>query len=526
MWKMIIADDEFVIRNGLKKLLDWDAFDIRIVGEAEDGEALLAQIKEQRPHLVVTDIRMPDLTGLDVIRRCQGMQDAPKFIFISGYEEFSYAKAAVRYGAVDYLLKPVAAEDLKNAVKKAVAQLVDNQTVNMFREDTNELQQVFWNMNDGYEYAKEELYQRFAKEELSVENCFFVGVCFSLIEDDRLKEMMSYEQRGLLRFGVYNRITEEFRSRRLGFLLKKEEYICDVMAVIPKEHESGYVETLLMPVFDKLQREAGVLLCMGVGEPVENIGQWKLSHKSAKFACELYYFREESVIDITKVDREYTVSFDDFNELSELAFCQITAKDSGALDTIGKCLDSIQEIHYGNRYAAVNRVLIFTGTLLEKLFAVRLVEGDFTARQNELQEVIRYLPTYGRVRTWLLEYYRWMLGDLYSDRGHKTTGEMVNVQNYIRQHYNEDLSLKVLAEVACVSPTYFSALFKKETGENYKGYVTRIRMEEALKLVMNTDLKTYEIAEAVGYNNVRRFVDAFKSRYRISPMDYRKMDRF
>lgn len=524
MWKMIIADDEFVIRNGLKKLLDWSALDIEIAGEAEDGEALFAQILEKKPQLVVTDIRMPNMTGLAVIARCQSMPDAPKFIFISGYEEFSYAKDAVRFGAVDYLLKPVAVEDLENAVKKAIAQLVDDQTVNMFREDTDELQQVFRNLNDGYEYAEEELYQRFAREEIPVEECLFVGVCFSLIEDDTLGEMMSYEQRGLLRFGVYNRIMEEFKSRRLGFLIKKEEYICDVMAVIPKQ-QTDDIRALLMPVYEKLQREARVKLCMGIGEPVEQISQWKLSHKSAKFACELYYFEEEAVIDFTQIDREYTVSFDDFNELLELAFRQITAKDTQALDTIAKCMDAIREIHYGNRYAAINRVLIFTGSLLEKLFSVQLVKGDFAARQNELQEVIRYLPTYGQMRTWLLEYYRGMLHEIFSDRGHKTTGEMFHVQNYIRQHYNEDLSLRELAEVACVSPTYFSALFKKETGENYKSYVTKIRMEEALKLVMNTDLKTYEIAEAVGYNNVRRFVDAFKNLYQISPMDYRKINR-
>lgn len=525
MWRMIIADDEYVIRNGLKCLLDWSAMEVEIVGEAAEGEELLAKISTLRPDLVLTDIRMPGMTGLKVIAHCQGMPDAPKFIFFSGYEEFSYAKEAVRYGAVDYLLKPVAAADLERAVKKAIGQLVDHQTVNMFREEKNELQQVFWNMNDGCEYAKDELYRRFAKEELSVENCFFVGVCFSLIEDDYLKETMSYEQRGLLRFGVYNRIVEEFRSRRLGFLIKKEEHICDVMAVIPQEHREDFVNALLMPVYEKLQSQARVRLCMGVGEPVEQATQWKLSHKSAKFACELYYFEETPVILFSGLDRDYTVSFDDFNELSELAFCQITAKDGEALATIEKCLGLIREIHYGNRYAAVNRVLIFTGSLLEKLFAVHLAEGDFAARQNRLQEAIRYLPTFEAMRAWLMDDYRKMLGGIFAERGRRTTGEMVSVKNYIRKHYSEDLSLKELASVAHVSPTYFSALFKKETGVNYKSYVTGIRMEEALKLVLGTDMKTYEIAEAVGYNNVRRFVDAFKSLYRISPMDYRRREQ-
>ena len=96
------------------------------------------------------------------------------------------------------------------------------------------------------------------------------------------------------------------------------------------------------------------------------------------------------------------------------------------------------------------------------------------------------------------------------------------VKDYIKAHYAEDMSIKELADVACVSQNYFSALFKKETGQNYKAYLTSIRMEEAIKLLRTTDLKTYEIGEKVGYNNVRRFVDAFKQIYNVSPMEYKK----
>ena len=101
----------------------------------------------------------------------------------------------------------------------------------------------------------------------------------------------------------------------------------------------------------------------------------------------------------------------------------------------------------------------------------------------------------------------------------------MRVQNYIQEHYAEDISLKTLAEVACVSPHYFSAYFKAETGQNYKAYLTRVRMEQALHLVLDTDMKTYEIAQQVGYNNGRRFADAFRAAYQLSPMDYRKLHK-
>lgn len=177
------------------------------------------------------------------------------------------------------------------------------------------------------------------------------------------------------------------------------------------------------------------------------------------------------------------------------------------------------------RQCSSDRVLLFTGTLLEKLFVVELVEGDFAQKQNEVQEAIRYMGSYRQLCQWMKRYYEDLLGEIFKNSRNKTASEMIRVKQYIAENYDKALSLKELSEVACVSQNYFSSLFKKETGENYKSYVTRIRMEEAIKLVMKTDLKTYEISEKVGYNNVRRFVDAFKNSYKMSPMDYRKIYR-
>ncbi len=141
MWKAVIADDEGVILQGLKKLVDWTNMDVHLVGEARDGQQLKEVMEETDPDIVITDIMMPHRTGLDILRWCNEADMHAKFIFISGYQEFTYAKEALQSGAVDYLLKPVARKDLEDAVRKAIQKLEEQNTIEIFKEEDDEMYQ-------------------------------------------------------------------------------------------------------------------------------------------------------------------------------------------------------------------------------------------------------------------------------------------------------------------------------------------------------------------------------------------------
>ncbi len=135
MRKAVIADDESVIVRGLKKLIDWNAYQIEVSGEAHNGEQLKKCIEETDPDLVVTDIRMPGLSGLEVLRWNRERGGRTKFIFVTAYQEFSYAQEAIKNGAVDYLIKPVGRRELEDAVKKAVQMLDEQDTVEIFKPE-------------------------------------------------------------------------------------------------------------------------------------------------------------------------------------------------------------------------------------------------------------------------------------------------------------------------------------------------------------------------------------------------------
>lgn len=147
MWKAVIADDEGVILQGLKKLVDWTNMDVHLVGEARDGQQLKEVMEETDPDIVITDIMMPYRTGLDILRWCNETDMHAKFIFISGYQEFTYAKEALQSGAVDYLLKPVARKDLEDAVRKAIQKLEEQNTIEIFKEEDDEMYQLFLMMD-------------------------------------------------------------------------------------------------------------------------------------------------------------------------------------------------------------------------------------------------------------------------------------------------------------------------------------------------------------------------------------------
>ena len=523
MRKVLLADDENLIVRGLSKLIDWAALDIEIVGEALDGLAAEQLILEKHPDLVISDIRMPGLTGLELLSHHKGGAHAPKFIFISGYEEFEYVKQALSGGAVDYLLKPVSAVELEKAVRKALGLMADSSAAAMFRQSSVPLQDFFGQLTANREIAGSDLYESFTSLLGGKNSPVFMGLCFGFGQEAaRQLDQLPYERQLLQSFVALNTVRDDLERSGYGCFLRKDER-CNCMMGIFSPGEN--IESILRSAIDRTEAKTGYRLRVGMGRLCQSAEELMATYEDSLRAFDLYYFRQEELLRWDGVPHQPASTNEDFDEAVKQVFHSIVSKSGTVENAVDQVLDVVADLHYNNRTATYNRVMVFTGDLCQQLYANHLLTGSFSERQDALQQILAGCCTFAELRNRLQDYYHALLPDVYHTASRKNTAETYRVQQYIQEHYHEDISLKTLAEIACVSPHYFSAYFKTETGQNYKSYLTGVRMEKALSLVLDTDLKSYEIAERVGYNNVRRFVDSFRAVYGMSPADYRKQHK-
>ena len=182
----------------------------------------------------------------------------------------------------------------------------------------------------------------------------------------------------------------------------------------------------------------------------------------------------------------------------------------------------ISRFHYGNRAGVQVFTMEFAGDIAFRLRLMRLMGEAFFRMQDELQSGVVQAETLPELAGIVREYYGRVLRHYY--KNDRPRGRLVieEIKDYIRSHYMDEISLKQLANLAFVSPDHFSHLFKHETGENYKTFLTTVRMEHAEELLRHTDYRITEVAEKIGYRSTRAFVDAFRQRYSIGPTEYRR----
>lgn len=523
LWKVLLCDDEAVIVKGLRRLIDWEALGIEVIGEATDGEMALTLIEQAQPDLVVSDIRMPRLSGLDVMAAVQAAEHAPKFIFISGYSEFEYAQRALAGGAVDYLLKPVSAEALEKSVRRALGLMEHSSANALFRQPSGQVQEFFGQLTANREFAGSELYEKFTAMLQGREGPVFRGLCLGLrLEDEERLGSLPYEKQLLQRFMAFNTARDLLERGGHGCFLRKDEGHCWFMGIFGPEEEA---DRIVAETLEAAAGRTGYRLRAGLGRRCGSLEELPVTYEDALRAFDLYYFEQRDILCWDDRPHPLQATNQSFDANVKKVFHSIVSKSETVLDDVDQVLDDVVDLHWGNRTAAYNRTMLFTGDICQQLYDNRLLTGSFTRRQDELQQRLEGCATFAQLRERLRDYYRELLPDVYRNARGKSTQEIVRVQRYIEEHYDQEISLKALAELACVSPHYFSAYFKAETGQNYKAFLTRVRMERAMELVIDSDLKTYEIAERVGYNNVRRFVDAFRAAYGMSPLDYRKLHK-
>lgn len=520
----ILADDEGIILKGLKKLINWEGLGIRIVGEAGDGEEALALIREKKPQLVVSDIAMPGLSGLEMLREIGRQGLDTKVIFVSGYQEFSYAKDAVRYGAVDYLLKPVEKEELEKAVYRAVSLIDDQSRLSILSnsESENKMYQIFQKISGNREYAKEDLYEQFSRLNISVEGKFMVGAAFRLYALKRGEGNTRMQE--LMKFSAANKIQKKVEDSGWGFVVKKEINTCYVIFLLNLGEGRIMVESCVRKLIAEAADRQNLAIKVGVGELVEDISALPLAYKTARFAMELYYFTEDEIIWYEDVQKEFQESFEDYQEKVQNLKEGFLNRQKSLNVEINQVLAVIRNLHFGNRFAALNRCNLMLSGLIWDLCDLYLLDETWISEGEQCMEQMRLMPTYRQTCELVIQFLNQMHQQVLTG-GSKEYNEAVRIRQYVDEHFVENLTLESMAQIAGMNPYYFSSYFKKNTGMNFKAYLTEIRMAEAAQLLINTDCKAYEIAERVGYRNVRQFNENFKGKYGKSPNEYRKEQR-
>ena len=249
-------------------------------------------------------------------------------------------------------------------------------------------------------------------------------------------------------------------------------------------------------------------------------------YESAKRALDLYYFTEEKFChDGTRKNIE--VNQEQFQaQYHELTQSIMMNHDVDIIvDTIVDTVGILKDIHYGNRSALINECILLIGQIYLVLNDCGLVDDTYQNEQLSFIENIQSKLSFNKLISAIKDYYQQLFLKIQLLSGLRESQEITKIKQYINERYNENITLEQLADYIGMNAAYLSTFFKKETGQNFKNYLTIVRMKEALRLLNSTDLKSYELASRVGYNDPKQFRKKFKEIFGVSPQQYRKQEK-
>lgn len=523
--RMILADDEPVILRGLRMIVDWDALGIEVVGEAYDGKELLALMEVCRPELIVSDICMPNLSGIEVLKQIETSQRNVQVIFISAYREFSYAQDALKYGALDYLIKPVDTLQLEQVLKKAVL------TIRSASEEVRKrekLQQLERHVHDS---SIEELLDRLTDGDsqagrilddlLELDPDKHLTVCVGewkgeLSGDGRWQE----RERKLIDFAVRNVMMDILKVHREGYFFRKGAAFCFLLL---SDHPEKPMQVAL-EVRDSVQTYLKLSMTMGVGGPAPDIQGTADSYRQAIQALERGYFYGLGRVILYEPTSSADESMPALAELQAQLLDELLSPVPDALPgkTRERWLQAVRSFAACNKHKAVSQIYSTLAALRQEISRTGIALPHLDTSFEGLLEHINSLDTFTEVESYACNFLQSIQQSVQARLGNKESQQIIQVKEYIEKHYRDNITLESIAALIYMNQSYFSTFFKKHTGTNFKHYVTEVRMKQARRLLLHSDMMVYEVAEQVGYQNARLFSEVFKKMFGQLPQDYKQ----
>ena len=526
MLRILLIDDEQIVLDGMKLVLESAGKDWVVVGTALDGEKGLLEVREKKPDIVITDIKMPEMDGLTmstIIR--EEFPEIVIFVF-SGYAEFNLAQKAIAVGAYDYILKPINYEDIYKSLEKAEALIGERKLFHLEHEELVKglkasmpiiREKLLSDLIHGVIGVNDNIFYRLKYLEFDVSDAF---LCLMRIDDfETVTKNYNVEDRYLLIFAVRN-ITEEVIGRAgKSFYIVNESDDTLCLIVYKLEEDKNAIMSLCEEIRSNIFKYLNKSVSIGVGRFAKNIEDLRYAYDDSMGAIQSSLFKIKDVtVHIDEVLPEGSPS------IYSLAIEKniIRAVKSGDMELLTDELDHMYRnlkpcnFEYAKRllhelYISLSRSLYESGINAEEALKGR---HDVYAEISESSNVDEAVTILLEVLKYLVQH----IGSVKLNQRKRIINEVIK---YIEENYASNISLKDAADRVYLNLNYLSAVFKAETGENFTEYLKRFRVTRAIELMDRMDLKIYHISEMVGYSDSKHFSQVFKEITGVSPKDYK-----
>ncbi len=534
MVKMLIADDEAWIRERLRDTIDWNGMGVQVVGEACDGEEALAMCKSLCPDIIITDIRMPCIDGLEFIQRLRDSHDPVKVVIISGYSDFDYAQKAIKLGAYDYILKPVEDDDLLSVVKRCLEEIKEEESKNILIKRANEQmkesmplleEKFFLNLVNGFFRSEEDIHKEldfFGKRYRGL-----ISACFIVQLDEVEVIQMSKEWNiHLLQFVARN-IAEGF-IQKLGngesFFSQNGEVICLLFSKNEEKVLTRQIMSISNGIRKMFKSVTGHSTTIGIGRPCGSVMEIPDSYREAKEALQYKaYLGKDRIYDIGSIQIQHKPNY---YKLYDMEILLNHVKMGNERNAVSVLNEMIQGIFKDKKdVSPIDLKFIFIDILNSVFKAVLETNStidDFSGFSLKFFEQLNKLQTIEEIHPWLTDTIVRIIDLLEKNKNSKRRKIIDKAVEYIDNHYKEPLTLNIVADRLFLNSSYFCKIFKDETGESFTKYLINLRIQKAKELMADPTVKIYEVAEMVGYDDVQYFSKIFKGIQGITPMQYRE----
>lgn len=504
MFKLLICDDEQPIRSGLAKIIDWRKLGFELCGEAEDGNEALKKILKLKPDLVMLDIRMPGLSGVEVLKETYkknlSAEKRPHFLILSGFSEFEYAQQAMNYGATGYFVKPVDEDLLEEKVREIAARL------NKARDDLE-------NINIPHKFSQMFLHGSVEKSfgenadtqsdyQVAIISAFYSGIEIKKIEA-KAKNIFDADKTFLIK--QENQIVVVFKDCSELFVKYMLERLASFMGegtnIVAGPRGKGLAAALdsflaAQKCLPRLFYEAGKKFILASGE--ENAADEK--YGSAETRAEVKPLKDEIpqiLFCIETYDRKNVAEiFLRYEENRKSATPPPYAPENVRAELIAFVIELQNALHQKYPEREFPKESAFD--LVPKIMGERRFVGAFAIVRKFTFDFLELFNT------------------------NTNTSMITKMIQYIKANYADDLKLKSLGQQFFCNSAYLGKKFKEMTGESFNVFLDKVRIDEAKRMLSETELKVYQISKLVGYCNTDYFFIKFKKYTGMTPKDYQK----